>query len=275
MAGFAKFGDIDGDKIGYSMWRKTTSQTSAVQQWYDDSMLAGVPPANFYATSPLEAATLDPNRGIRHWVPGSFSEHLLEILTFGNAGTLEAPSSFLLCDYLLYYPFIDGDSPDQQDFVNTVTLPRYTDGKGLRMMLVSQGPGATTGAYSVNYIGQDDAPGNSVGTTTTPTTSGHVITGIGATNRMSPFLPLATGHHGIKSVTDITWTTPPGGIAALVIVKPIAPFVYAEIGTAAETVFHPRMPEVNGNAYLGLLRNPNGATPAARVLSGMLTTVRS
>ena len=48
----------------------------------------------------------------------------------------------------------------------------------------------------------------------------------------------------------------------------LAPFVYAEIGTPAETVFYPRLPTIDGSAYLGLLRNPNGATPAAPRVPG-------
>ena len=34
-------------------------------------------------------------------------------------------------DYLLYYPFIDGDAAgEQQDMFNTVALPRYTTRRG-------------------------------------------------------------------------------------------------------------------------------------------------
>lgn len=47
------------------------------------------------------------------------------------------PMSFILCDYLLYYPFVDTGTNDEQFMTNSVTLPRYTDGKGVQMMAVS------------------------------------------------------------------------------------------------------------------------------------------
>ena len=42
-------------------------------------------------------------------------------------------------DYLLYYPFIDMDAAgEDQTMTNGVTLPRFTDGAGVRMMAVAQ-----------------------------------------------------------------------------------------------------------------------------------------
>jgi hypothetical protein len=275
--GFARFGEVDGDKTWLAMFRKVTAATSVANQWYDDSMLAGTPPANFYASSPLEAATLDANDGIRHWRhDGSSSEHLLEAVVFGGSGTLEAPSSFVLCDYVLYYPFLDGDSTDPQDLDNTVALPRFADGKGLRMFLVALGTGAATGGYSISYTNSDGTPGRTAtGNVVLPTAAGFILTGGNATGVRAPFVPLESGDVGVRSVEQFTWTSPPGGIAALVVVKPIAQFGYTEIGTAAETVFHPRMPEIHPDAFLGLLRFAGLATPNARTFTGMLTTIRS
>jgi hypothetical protein len=275
------FGDIDDNKLHYSVWRKTTATVATVNQWYDDSMLAGIPVANFYASSPLLAANLVAREGIRHWPSdgaADFDEHLLEVVAWGNAGTLEAPASYLLCDYLLYYPFLDGDSTDPQDLDNTdAALTRYTSGAGLRYFIVSQGAGTTTGAYSIEYTDQDGASQTATGAALTPTASAFLLTGgSGLANTQAPFGALATGSYGIRSVERFTWTSAPGGISAIVIVKPIAPFVFAQIGNASETTFYPpRMPIIHPDAYLGLLRCPNVATPASRVLSGLLTTLRS
>lgn len=275
--GFARFADLDDAKINQSLWRKTTSVTAVANQWYDDSMLAGTPPANFYASAPLEAATLDHRDGIRHWLPGDHTEHLLESLVFGGAGTLEAPSQFLLCDYLLYYPFLDGDSADAQDFDNTVTLPRFTDGVGVQAFIVAQGAGSTTGTYTMSYTNQAGESGRTAtGSALTPTASAFLLTGSGgAANRFAPFIGLQSGDTGIRSVEQFTWTVQPGGISALVLCKPLAQFNYLEIGTAAERVFFPRFPAIHGEAFLGLLRCASLATPNARTYTGLLTTIRS
>lgn len=278
MGGFSRFGDIDDTKLWYGMWRKTTAVTAVSNQWYDDSMLAGIPAANFYASLPLAAATLDANDGIRHWrLEDGASEHLLEGMVFGNAGTLEAPAQFLICDWLLYYPFLDGDSADAQDLINDVTLPRYTDGAGLRAFIVAQGTGTGVGAYTLSYTNQDGVSGRTAtGSTVTPTGSGFVLScGSGAASSTEPFIRLQAGDTGIRSVEQFTWTVQPGGIAALVIVKPLAPLLYAEIGTVAEQVFFPRFPKVERGACLHVLRHQTGATPNARIFTGLLTTVRS
>lgn len=275
--GFARFADLDDAKINQSLWRKTTSVTAVANQWYDDSMLAGTPPANFYASTPLEAATLDYRDGIRHWLPGDHTEHVLESMVFGGAGTLEAPAQFMLCDYLLYYPFLDGDSADPQDLDNTVTLPRFTDGVGVRAFIVAQGAGSTTGTYTMSYTNQAGVSGRTAtGAALTPTASAFLLTGSGgAANRHAPFVALQAGDTGIRSVEQFTWTVPPGGISALVLCKPIAQFNYLEIGTVAEQVFFPRFPAIDGEAFLGLLRCAQLATPNARTYTGLLTTIRS
>lgn len=277
--GFARFADIDDAKINQSLWRKTTALTAVANQWYDDSMLAGTPPANFYASEPLVAATLDYRDGIRHWLPGDHSEHLLDMTVFGGSGTLEAPSQFLLCDYLLYYPFMDGDSADEQFFDNTVTLPRFEDGVGVRAFIVAQGAGSQAGAFTMSYTNQAGVSGRSTqGGVITPTGSAFLLTGAGgasAAGRDVPFIRMQSGDTGIRSVESLTWTTPPGGIAALVLCKPIAQFNYLEIGTVAETAFYPRFPSVHPEAFLGLLRCAQLATPSGRTFTGLMQTIRS
>lgn len=277
--GFGSFADVDGNKVHYSIWRKTTATTAVANQWYDDSMLAGVPVANFYASTPLAAATLPAREGIRHWPSDgeNHSEHALEVVAWGNSGTLEAPATYLLVDIVMYYPFLDGDSTDPQDLDNTATLPRYVDGKGLRAYIVAQGAGAGLGSYSMSYTNQDGAAQTSTGSVVLPTASAFVMTssdGVNA-NQHAPFVPLASGDSGIRSVEQFTYSVAPGGIAALVLCRPVASFVMAEIGTSAETRFYPKMPAIHPDAFLALLRCPQVATPNARVLSGMLTTIRS
>jgi hypothetical protein len=60
-----------------------------------------------------------------------------------------SPAVYFLCDYLGYYPLIDGDNTDEQLLVNygaslspttdpsVPTLPRYTDGIGVKAFYVT------------------------------------------------------------------------------------------------------------------------------------------
>jgi hypothetical protein len=53
----------------------------------------------------------------------------------GSASGL--PINLTLCDFLLYYPSVDDSVLDVQTLDNTVTLPRYQDGKGVQVIAVT------------------------------------------------------------------------------------------------------------------------------------------
>lgn len=280
--GFASYNEVDPAKVHYGTWSKTLAVGATARYWYDDSMLtatsaAGASPIpNLYAAAPIEAATLLAKNGIRHWPSGSHTEHLLEFVMHSNGGS-EGTNTWMLCDYVMFYPFIDCDSGDQQDFTNETTLPRFTTGHGLYAMLVCQAVGSQNGTYTITYTNQDGDTGRtSTGAVVTPTVIGQLLsndTAVAA--RYQPFIPLAEGDTGIRSVQSILWNTPPGGFCALVLVKPIATFTTHESGGCAEKQFYQRLPEIHGDAYLGLLRNTAGAAAAGRRYFGLMTTIRS
>jgi len=280
--GFTAYSDLDPAKLHYGTWSKTLATAGTARYWYDDSMLtatasAGASPIpNLYASGPLAASVLDPKNGIRHWRSGSHTEHLLEIAMHSNGGS-EGTNTFMLLDYVMYYPFIDCDSGDQQDMDNTIMLPRFTTGAGLYGMLVCQSVGAANGAYTITYTNQDGTSGRtSSGAVPAPTVVGQILgNDTAVADRFQPFIPLASGDTGIRSVESLTWTTPPGGFAALVLVKPIATFTTHESGGLMEKQFYQRFPEIHGDAYLSFIRNTAGAPAAGRRWFGLVTTIRS
>ncbi|MCL5460042.1 hypothetical protein M3M33_15505, partial [Loigolactobacillus coryniformis] len=69
------------------------------------------------------------------------------------------PATFLLCDYLLFYPIIDLDNTGFQDFVNTAPLPRYTDGEGVTAFLVATNPYAGGQPFRICYTNQAGTSG--------------------------------------------------------------------------------------------------------------------
>ena len=143
MAGFANVQAL-GDALlagqsTYATWRKSPSQASTAGVWFDLSMSPGNPAPQYYAASPLVAKTLTQSGdgGLFHGGAVSpASKHLSRVTALTSTATA-LPMPMILCDYLLFYPFVDEGSTDEQLMDNTTTLPRYTDGEGVQVMAVS------------------------------------------------------------------------------------------------------------------------------------------
>lgn len=255
----------------------SATQASVAGWWYDLSMIGGYPPPQYYAGAPLEATVLEyqdtgNNRyyGIFHGDNISPAKLFLRrmLLTTPTAGFVGA---YKLLDYLLFYANVEGDELAEQVFDNTATLPRFADGAGVMAMAVCQAPTTGSGSFTFNYINQDGvaktSPTQFCGTTgaTTPL----LVTSQPATAAgRGPFLQLAGGDTGIRSITGLTMLVANGGLMSIVLVKPLAEFCIDEINTPREREFavHGMQPvEVHDDAYLGLICNT-----AATVASGLL-----
>lgn len=284
MAGFATVGAwadaFDSGRDHFCSFRKVPSQGTVVGWWADLSMASGNPVPNYYAASPLEAATLDGSRGIFHGADKSPSVmHLAKIgLVSPTAGFV---GRFMMLDYLLYYPFVDGDNTDTQTMVNNVTLPRYTTGDGVRIMAVAVAPSTGSGVFTVTYVNQNGVerttPAQSCSTTAANIAS--IVTSQQAVAGMpgGPFLALASGDTGVRSITSVQFSVPNGGLVALVLVKPICDIAIREVNTMAERHFltqHPAPPRIYDGAYLGLIVNCS-ATIGAGSMAGYCNFVWS
>lgn len=268
-----------GGRISTATIRKVPSQATTAFWWVDLSMAAGIPTPNYYASEPLVAAVLNPMRGINHGDNKSPSEKFLQ------AWELMTPTTglvgrYLLLDYLLYYPFVDLDSVDPQELDNTVALSRYTDGEGVMAMFVCAAPTLGGGSFTYNYINQDGnaAVSPTVSYTTAAAGISSIVTSQPAANAgIGPFLPLASGDTGIRSVTSVTNITGTGGLGTLVLVKPLASHAIFEINTPHEVEYvrdRPTLPRIYDGAYLNMVMQC-AATVAAGTLVGRLTTVWS
>jgi len=100
-------------------------------------------------------------------------------------------------------------------------LPRYTDGKGVMILSdIQVQVGAAASAYSVVYTDQD---GN------TGTTPSHTVLASAVASKVlhqstiaGPFMRLAAGDKGVKSIQSCTLTVATGaGTFALWLVKPL------------------------------------------------------
>jgi len=278
---------FDAGQYGISTFRKVPSATATIAgQWFDYSYASGNPIPNYYAASPLVATVLEPEKGII--VPrmsGTDRLYLHRLSVMSSGATAGAQPLFLL-DYLLYYPFVDMDAAgEEQTLDNTTPLPRYTDGIGVQMMVVAQSPTVGGGRFTINYTGTDD-----IAYTTesmfcaAAQPSGALVSAVGATTGLLPFVPLNAGVRGVKSVNWVNFSVANGGLCAVVLVKPIeTTFVLestsvAGLGAAVEKEscrLRGGIPEIKDGAFLGLLGAGAAGSLASSPLVGTIETVWS
>lgn len=250
--------------------RKVPSQASVAGNWADLSMAAGNPKPQYYAATPLAAAVLDGFDGIFHGADKSpASKH---ITAFGLVTpTAALVGQYMLCDYLLFYPFVDGDSLDEQAMDNATTLPRYTSGDGVRVMAVASAPTTGGGQFTFNYVNQAGEAKTSP-VITCNATAANIATLVTSEQAQASggqqFLPLASGDTGVRSITSVTYTTASGGLVAFVLVFPLLDLAVREINTMAEVEcvrMRAGAPQVQDGAYLGLIVNPAGSMAAGQL----------
>lgn len=280
--GFANVRDlVDACVAGqgtYYTFRKTPT-TAIAGGWYDLSMSAGNPRAQYYAAAPLTAQTLSQSAdgGLPHGGNVTGTKHLkcmTVVITTGAGGNL------MLCDYLLFYPFCDDSTTDPQLMENTATLTRYTDGVGVQIMAVSVGARTGGQTFQVTYTNSDGVPGRltQVAPQSTLSSNGTVINHRGAgTTHNGPFLALQQGDKGVRSIESVQMISGVDvGLFALVLVRPIVQgYVYQTAVPQEFDYFQHfgKLPEIKNDAYLGLLTFNTGT--AVSNMNGSIETVWS
>lgn len=280
MVGFLNYREfataVDNGQSITTHFRKVPSQTTVAGQWFDLSMASGNPVPQYYADAPLESSAFNGLRGIWRGTDVSPSrKYLSEVMlctpTTGFVG------QYKLLDYLLFYPFVDCDVTDVQTMTEVATIPRYTDGAGVQVMMVCQAPNTTTGTFTFDYINQDGALKTSP-VQTVPSTIiniASVMSAVPTTTGTGPFLRLASGDTGVRRIVSVTFSVPAGGLAALVLVQPIGDFVVREINTPVEkTMLGMRSlgARVVDGAYLNFIVQ-TASTVAGGSLTGRLNFV--
>lgn len=285
MAGLRSIGEVvDAEingKVRDYIWRKTPSQAFTSGIWVDLSMSPGMPvPKYWFDATPLTAKliTQSADGGFYHGPNVSPSEkYLRKITTMANVATA-LPMNAILCDYLLYYPTIDDGTTDEQVMDNTVTLSRYTDGRGVRMIAVTTGARTGGQTFTVKYTNQDGVTGriSQVVTQNTATTLGSITTSnTKATNGADPFIPLQDGDSGVRAVESVTMNNVDTGIFSIILVKPLVQTCFREVTVPYEKDFlvpTTDLVKIEDNAFLNFLCLPLG-TLAATVLRGDLKVI--
>jgi hypothetical protein len=272
----------DAFVAGRSHWcgfRKVPGQASAAGQWVDFSMAAGNPKPQYYASTPLAAATLDGFDGIFHGdAKTPATKHLVQLGLM--TPTAAMVGQYQLCDYLLYYPFIDGDSLDYQAMTNAVTLPRYANGEGVMVMAVTSAPTTGGGQFTFNYVDEQGVSRTSpvINCNVAATSIATVLTSEPGTVAGGQFLlPLTGGSRGVRSITGVQMLAASGGLFALVLMYPLHQLAIREVNTMVESpliLTKPGAPAIVDGAYLGLIGQCAG-TVAAGLLVGNATFIWS
>lgn len=277
--------EINGQSF-FGTWRKTPSQTTGAGIWFDLSMSPGNPVPNYYAAAPGVAIALaqSTDYGIPH---GSnvaqlgMQKYLKSFMMMSQTATA-VPMTSILCDYQMYYPFVDMSITGwgQQTLTTNIALPRSPMGTGVQIMavVVASPSGVGNPQFQIQYTNSKGVSGRvtPVVTTNTQTVNGTIITTATATARSAgPFIPLAPGDTGVQKIEDINFLTPDIGLISLVLVDPLENINMRTIDAPAErtpiTDFAD-LPIIPDDAYLNLICCPNGSLAGAPI-HGYIQTI--
>lgn len=274
---------IDADIAGqtrFTSFRKRPVVATTAGVFFDLSLSPGNPAPQFYAASPLIAIALKQSTdgGIYHGGNVSPASKFLRTSLITLDVITGYPATFILCDYLMFYPFIDEGTTDDQPLTNIVTLPRYTDGAGVRIMAVSVAPRSGGQTFRCTYTNQSGVSGR-----VTPnviqyasTTTGEIISSQPAAAQASGlFLPLQSGDTGVRSIESVQMVSGVDvGLFTLVLVRPLATTTIVEVEAAVENEYFNdsggMIPKIEDDAYLNYILLPSGSINT-RSINGFLT----
>jgi hypothetical protein len=267
---------VDADNAGqsfFSAWRKTPTQSTNAGIWFDLSMSPGNPVPNYYAASPNIAVRLaqSTDGGIPHGANVGSAKKYLKSFTVMTPNASAAPMSYILCDYLLFYPFVDMSITDPQTLDNTVTLSRYTSGRGVKIMAVEVAgqTGVGNPQFFVTYTNSDGVSGRTtpVVSCNTQVVNGTIINSQptqvnGRREATGPFLPLQPGDTGVQKIDSVTFVQGDIGLISFVLVYPIENIAQRSIDAPMErvpVVDFMDLPMIQDDAYLNLICCPNAS----------------
>lgn len=212
------------------------------------------------------------------------TKHILNMAAV-TAASFGVPSVLMLVDLLQVYPFLDANSLSTQTLTNNNAQSRYTNGKGVKAFVVPNRLSATIGAaahsFQLNYTNTASTTGRTLpltvaGTASLPSTYFKIAHSGLAANNYGPFLPMAQGDQGIKSVQEFKLSAASGTSATyydLIMCKPLAtiPLTTASVVAERDLVNQlPSMPQIQDGACLGWLYFAGNATAASTNFYGSI-----
>jgi hypothetical protein len=215
-------------------WQKTLVSVSNLHYNHLFS-LAGYPSAGDYTQATTKAATAitggsTPSPAALYGTinlddPPSLYDALATNLKAWTS-TVNGLGTLILVDLLALYRSVDGNAAGAQAMTVTPTtgdliLPRYTNGEGVQILTdVQVALGANSRNLTVNYTDQGGAAGV---TPSHATVANQAASKIAYANSVAgPFMQLAAGDRGVKSIQSATLNLATGaGSFALWLCKPL------------------------------------------------------
>jgi len=205
------------------------------------------------------------------------TKHVLNASCVSGVGIV---GTFLLIDQLLVYSGISLTTAALQTLDTGLTLPRYTDGVGVRAYLVGTvNAGATPQNIELLYTNSVAVAGRTLPTLVKDgagsLSAGRILSGAGQNSPPGAFLPLAMGDLGIRSVESVQMSVANGtGEAALVLCKPllVVPMVYGGGLPGESDMLNriPSLPRIYDGANLQWLFMPVISSTANQNVQGYL-----
>jgi cyclophilin family peptidyl-prolyl cis-trans isomerase len=254
--------DLEGRTNTYS-FRKNPSQVTAQWLWFDLALSPWNPVPKYWFWTPLQSTII--SQSLDGWFyhgSGTQSKYLLKTTITATVATA-LPLTLTMLDYLMYYPLIDEGTTDEQFMVNSTPLPRYTDGKWVKIMAVSVA-GRTGGSqFFVNYTNSDWVSGRISKTVTENNNAalGVIVTSAVNTNGATClYIPLQDWDTGVRSIESVTMLTPDVWLFSLVLVRPLCNTDVRTIDAPVEMNYvrdSNVIPEIKPDAFLNFVCIPN------------------
>lgn len=246
---------------------------SAAGRWHDTLQWAGIPTAMSLGGTAGTAVQLTSATAGALPIGNAVSpdtRHLTTLSAWSPTATA-VPSTLILCDFLLLYPSL-AVTGTPTTLTNGVSLPRYTSGDGVMgIVTVNSALGAASPALTFTYTNQTPTGSRVAAAHTSPANSAPLSTCFQTDG--SPFIRLASGDTGIRSVQSYTIGAGTTGTASLILCKPLAEIPLLAINTASERDFLyqlPSLPRIEDNACLGFLMQVGGALVTGGTIMGTL-----
>ena len=268
-------------------WNKNFLPTSAAiaGEWHCLARGAGNPTSDTIYNTGTNLAfqevddTVAGSGGIRHG--GSVfpaTKHIVNA-SAGTSAATTAPAVMMLVDLLGFIRVTSVTLNTAQTINNTVGLSRYTDGAGVMAFAWNNNAtalGAATPTLTLNYTNQAGVAGKVtpavLPTCKTAAANGLIMySGTGA-GRYNPFIPLAGGDTGIRSIQSITLSASyVSGAFSIATCKPLITLPIGALGVVTERDYVnglPSLPRVYDGANLIWLMGSGAATPVNSGLFG-------
>lgn len=243
--------------------------TAYAGQWGDATFSSGQPGYDAHVGTPGVFVPCVAQGNDAVYFPGigaGQERRLVNVTLRDSQSTYNGPGSTVIFDLLGYYPLLDGDSTDEQVMDNTLMLPRYATGEGVCAVMINHvSPALQAGVMTVNAT---DSAG-----TTVITTAGVPFNGINlvcsnarntASSDVGPIAMSIGCPRGVRRINSITYTTPPSGLHAIYLIKPLMTIVHGDnlLAVEKECISHNALhcPRIHDGAWLGWFNNIGSGT---------------